>query len=46
VANEPSWPGREALAAEQILKGPNAATKRELLAILAQGDTPERRKAF
>jgi hypothetical protein len=46
VANEPSWPGREALAAEQILQRRNTATKRELLAFLAQGDTPERRKAF
>jgi len=46
VANEPSWPGREALAAEQMLQGPDTATKRELLAYLAQGDTPERRKAF
>jgi hypothetical protein len=46
VANEPSWPGREALAAEQMLRGRDTATKRELLAFLAQADTPERRKAF
>ncbi|MFL6353774.1 MAG: hypothetical protein ACJ74Z_18265 [Bryobacteraceae bacterium] len=46
VANEPSWPGREALAADQILQGRDTATKRELLASLAQGDTPERRNAF
>ncbi len=46
IANEPAWPGREALVAGLILKGADTATKRELQAFLANGDTPERRKAF
>ena len=46
IANEPAWPGREALVAGLMLKGPDTATKKELQAFLAKGDTPERRKAF
>jgi len=46
IANEPAWPGREPLVADLILKGADTATKRELQAFLAKGDTPERRKAF
>jgi hypothetical protein len=46
IANEPAWPGREPLVADLILKGPDTATKRELQAFLAHGDTPDRRKAF
>jgi len=46
IANEPAWPGREALVAGLMLKGPDTATKKALQAFLAQGDTPERRRAF
>jgi hypothetical protein len=46
IANEPAWPGREPLVADLMLKGSDTATKRELQAYLAKGDTPERRKAF
>ena len=46
IANEPAWPGREPLVADLILKGADTATKRELQAFLAKGDTPARRKEF
>jgi len=46
VANEPPWPGRELLLVEMLLEGPPTATQRELKQFLADGDTPERRRAF
>ena len=46
TANEPPWPGREAPLTQEILDGPATATQRELKKYLAEGDTPERRKAF
>jgi hypothetical protein len=46
VANEPPWPGKEALLVDMILEGPETATQRELKAFLQGGDTPERRRAF
>lgn len=46
VANEPPWPGRESLLADMILEGPPTAIQRELKTFLAEGDTPERRRAF
>ncbi len=46
VGNEPPWPGREPVAADAILAGPQTALQKELKAFLANGDTPERRTAF
>lgn len=46
VANEPPWPGREAMLAQMILDGPATATQKELKQFLAGGDTPERRREF
>ena len=46
IANEPPWPGREALVMELILERPPSAIQREAKAFLANGDTPERRKQF
>jgi hypothetical protein len=46
IANEPAWPGREALVADLILKGADTATKKALQDFLAKGDTPQRKKAF
>lgn len=46
VANEPPWPGRESLVVDSILDSPPSAIQREAKAFLAEGDTPERRKAF
>jgi len=46
VGNEPAWPGRELLLVEMILEGPPTAIQHEAKAFLAQGDTPERRRAF
>jgi len=46
VGNEPPWPGRELLLVEMLLEGPPTATQRELKQFLADGDTPERRRAF
>lgn len=46
IANEPAWPGREALVADLILKGPETATRKALQEFLAKENTPERKKAF
>ena len=46
IGNEPPWPGRESLLVEAILAGPPSEMQRLLKAHLAEGDTPERRKAF
>jgi hypothetical protein len=46
VGNEPPWPGRESVAVDAILGGPETATQKELKRFLAGGDTPERRTAF
>ena len=46
IANEPAWPGREALVADLILKGADTATKKALRDFLAKEDTPQRKKAF
>jgi hypothetical protein len=46
VANEPSWPGREELVANLILKGPDTATKKALQEFLAKENTPARKRAF
>lgn len=46
IGNEPPWPGRESDLVDMILNGPPIAIQREAKAFLAEGDTPERRKAF
>jgi len=46
VANEPPWPGRETQVVDAILEGRDTPIQRELKTFLAEGDTPERRKAF
>ncbi len=46
VGNEPPWPGRESVAVDAILAGPATPLQRETKKFLADGDTPERRKAF
>ncbi len=46
VGNEPPWPGREAVAVDAILAGRDSALRRALQAFLADGDTPDRRRAF
>ncbi len=46
IGNEPPWPGRESLLVDNILTGPESATRKELEAFLSDGDSPERRKIF
>jgi hypothetical protein len=46
IGNEPPWGGREGEVVDMILKGPETATKTKLTEILAQGDTPKRRRQF
>jgi len=46
LGNEPPWPGRESVAVDAILAGPDSPLQRELKKYLAAGDTPERRRAF
>lgn len=46
IGNEPSWPGREAQLVDAILAGPIGQMQNRLRAHLAEGDTPDRRKAF
>jgi hypothetical protein len=46
LGNEPPWPGREGVAVDAILAGPESALKKAAQAFLAEGDTPDRRKAF
>src|SRR5260370_1337639 len=46
LGNEPPWPGRESVAVDAIFTGPESALKKAAQAFLAEGDSPERRKAF
>lgn len=46
IGNEPPWPGREAEVTKLILAGPPTPTQAKLKAVLADGDTPERRRDF
>ncbi len=46
IANEPPWPGRESLVVDVVLDRPPSAIQREAKAVLAGGDTPERRRQF
>jgi hypothetical protein len=46
VGNEPPWPGREMELVNVILEGDETPMKAALQKHLADGDTPERRKAF
>ena len=46
LGNEPPWPGRESVAVDAILAGPESALKKAAKAFLIDGDSPERRKAF
>jgi hypothetical protein len=46
IGNEPPWPHRESQLVDLILAGPPGAMQNRLKAYLAEGDTPERRKAF
>jgi hypothetical protein len=46
VGNEPPWPGREMELINVILEGDETPMKAALQKFLADGDTPERRKAF
>lgn len=46
IGNEPPWPNRESQLVDLILAGADTAMQKRLRAHLAEGDTPERRKAF
>jgi hypothetical protein len=46
LGNELPWPGRESVAVDAILAGPESALQKELKSYLAAGDTPDRRRAF
>ena len=46
LGNEPPWPGRESVAVDAILAGPESPLKNAAMAALAGGDTTERRKSF
>jgi hypothetical protein len=46
LGNEPPWPGRESVAVDAILAGPDSALKKAAKSFLAAGDSPERRSAF
>ncbi len=46
IGNEPPWPGRESQLVDLILAAPAGEMQKRLKAHLADGDTPERRKAF
>lgn len=46
IGNEPPWPGRESQLVDLILATPAGEMQKRLKAHLAEGDTPERRKAF
>ncbi|MHC4627428.1 MAG: hypothetical protein ACYTDV_10650 [Planctomycetota bacterium] len=46
IGNEPPWPKREGELVDMFLNGPDTATKTELRAYLAEGDTKERREHF
>lgn len=44
IGNEPPWPGRESLLVDNILQGPETATRKVIEDYLTEEDTPERRK--
>jgi hypothetical protein len=46
IGNEPPWPGRESQFVDLVLAGPDTEMKKRFKAALAQGDTPEKRKAL
>jgi hypothetical protein len=46
LGNEPPWPGRESVAVDAILAGPQSPLQQELRKFLAAGDTPDRRREF
>jgi hypothetical protein len=46
LGNEPPWPGRESVAVDAILAGPQSPLEQELRKFLAAGDTPIRRREF
>jgi hypothetical protein len=46
VGNEPPWEGRESLVVDQILAGPDTATRAALRGFLGSGDSPARRVEF
>ena len=46
IGNEPAWPNRESELANVILTGETTPIQEALKKYLADGDTPERRKAF
>jgi len=50
LGNEPPWPGRESVAVDAILAGPQGPLQKELRKFLGArdtpGDTPERRREF
>jgi hypothetical protein len=46
LGNEPPWPGRESVAVDAILAGPQNPLQQELRKFLAAGDTPDRRREF
>ncbi|MGH9161623.1 MAG: hypothetical protein ACRD2X_16790, partial [Vicinamibacteraceae bacterium] len=46
IGNEPAWPNRESQLVDAILAAPPSELQKRLKAHLAEGDTPERRKAF
>lgn len=46
IGNEPPWPGRESQFCDSILAGAPSELQKRLKALLAESDTPERRKAF
>jgi len=46
IGNEPPWPGRESIAVDAILAGPESALKKALQSYLKDGDTTERRQQF
>jgi hypothetical protein len=46
IGNEPPWPNRESQLVDMILAGPESEMRKRLEAHLAEGDTPDRRRAF
>ncbi|NER26579.1 MAG: hypothetical protein F6J89_02850 [Symploca sp. SIO1C4] len=46
IGNEPPWSGNETQIVQEILDGPETATRRQLEKYLAAGDTTQRRKLF
>ena len=46
LGNEPPWPGRESVAVDAILAGPQSPLQQELRKFLAVSDTPDLRREF